>query len=121
MVLLQASGPITAYELLDRLRAERSATAAGVYRSLDFLVAQGLAYATQTTALLFGNVLAVDMGTVWTLLGLGVFSLGTLAFISRPLLFASLQPELAEAKGVSLRLYSVLFAALVALAVAECV
>jgi zinc/manganese transport system permease protein len=79
------------------------------------------AYATQTTALLFGNVLAVDMGTVWTLLGLGVFSLGTLALISRPLLFASLQPELAEAKGVSLRLYSVLFAALVALAVAECV
>ena len=58
------------------------------------------AYATQATALLFGNVLAVDMGTVWTLLGLGVFSLGTLAFISRPLLFASLQPELAEAKGV---------------------
>lgn len=79
------------------------------------------AYATQTTALLFGNVLAVDIGTVWTLLGLGVFSLVTLAFISRPLLFASLQPELAEAKGVSLRLYSVLFAALVALAVAECV
>jgi Fur family transcriptional regulator, zinc uptake regulator len=44
MVLLQASGPITAYELLDRLRTERSATAAGVYRSLDFLVAQGLAH-----------------------------------------------------------------------------
>ena len=43
-VLLQARGPITAYELLDRLRAERSATAAGVYRSLDFLVAQGLAH-----------------------------------------------------------------------------
>ena len=34
-------------------------------------------------------------------------SLGTLAVISRPLLFASLQPELAEAKGVSLRLYSI--------------
>ncbi|MBV9456024.1 MAG: metal ABC transporter permease, partial [Bradyrhizobium sp.] len=34
--------------------------------------------------------------------------------------FASLQPELAEAKGVSLRLYSVLFLALVALATAEC-
>ncbi len=43
-----------------------------------------------------------------------------LAVISRPLLFASLQPELAEAKGVSLRLYSVLFLAIVALATAEC-
>jgi zinc/manganese transport system permease protein len=79
------------------------------------------AYATQATALLFGNVLAVDVGTVWTLLWLGVVSVGILAVISRPLLFASLLPELAEAKGVSLRLYSVLFLAIVALAVAECV
>jgi zinc/manganese transport system permease protein len=79
------------------------------------------AYATQATALLFGNVLAVDVGTVRTLLWLGVVSVGILAVISRPLLFASLIPELAEAKGVSLRLYSVLFLAIVALAVAECV
>jgi zinc/manganese transport system permease protein len=79
------------------------------------------AYATQATALLFGNVLAVDVGTVRTLLWLGVVSVGMLAVISRPLLFASLLPELAEAKGVSLRLYSVLFLAIVALAVAECV
>src|ERR1700751_1684866 len=61
-------------------------------------------FATQTTTLLFGNVLAVDVGTVWTLLALGAVSLGTLAVISRPLVFATLQPELAEAKGVSLRL-----------------
>jgi zinc/manganese transport system permease protein len=78
------------------------------------------AFATQATALLFGNVLAVDASTVWTLLALGVVSLLALAVISRPLLFASLQPELAEAKGVSLRLCSVLFLAIVALATAEC-
>ena len=78
------------------------------------------AYATQATALLFGNVLAVDVQTVWTLLALGAISLVLLAIISRPLLFASLQPELAEAKGVSLRLYSVLFLAIVALTTAEC-
>ncbi len=78
------------------------------------------AFATQATALLFGNVLAVDVGTVWMLLGLGVVSVAALAVISRPLLFASLQPELAEAKGVSLRLYAVLFLAIVALATAEC-
>ena len=40
--------------------------------------------------------------------------------IARPLLFASLQPELAEAKGVNLRLFAVLFLAIVALATAEC-
>ena len=79
------------------------------------------AYATQATALLFGNVLAVDVRTVRTLLWLGVVNAGILAVISRPLLFASLMPELAEAKGLSLRLYSVLFLAIVALAVAECV
>ncbi len=78
------------------------------------------AFATQATALLFGNVLGVDIGTVWTLVALGLVSLAGLAIISRPLLFASLQPELAEAKGVSLRLYAVLFLAIVALATAEC-
>ncbi|HLY47182.1 MAG TPA: metal ABC transporter permease [Stellaceae bacterium] len=78
------------------------------------------AYASQATALLFGNVLAVERGTVWTLLALGAVGLGALAVISRPLLFASLQPELAEAKGVSLRRYSMLFLAIVALTTAEC-
>jgi zinc/manganese transport system permease protein len=38
----------------------------------------------------------------------------------RPLIFASLQPELAEAKGVPLRFVSVVFLALVAIAVSAC-
>ncbi len=78
------------------------------------------AYATQATALLFGNILGVDTTTVWALLVLGILAITALAAIARPLLFASLQPELAEAKGVSLRLVSVLFLAIVALGVAEC-
>ena len=78
------------------------------------------AYASQATALLFGNVLGVDVPTLQTLLALGIISLVSLAAISRPLLFASLQPELAEAKGVSPRLIGVLFLAIVALAVSEC-
>jgi zinc/manganese transport system permease protein len=77
-------------------------------------------YATQATALLFGNILGIDTQTVWTLLLLGLAAVTALGVIARPLLFASLQPELAEAKGVSLRLLSVLFLAIVALAVAEC-
>ena len=78
------------------------------------------AYATQVTALLFGNVLGVDTETLWALLILGAISLAALAVIARPLLFASIQPELAEAKGVSLQLVSLLFLAVVALTVAEC-
>jgi zinc/manganese transport system permease protein len=77
-------------------------------------------YATQITSLLFGNVLGVDAQTLRILIVLGVLSLGALAAIMRPLLFATLQPELAEAKGVPVRRVSMLFLAVVALAVAEC-
>ncbi len=77
-------------------------------------------FATQATSLLFGNILAVSASTVWVLLALGVFCLGVLGVIARPLLFASLQPELADAKGVRLRLLSAVFLAIVALATAQC-
>lgn len=77
--------------------------------------------ATQATALLFGNVLAVSVGTIQILFALASIGLVVLAMISRPLLFVSLQPELAEAKGMSSRLYSVVFLMLVALATAESV
>jgi len=79
------------------------------------------AYATQATALLFGNILGVEATTIWTLLGLGLVSIAALCVIARPLLFASLQPELAEARGVPMRLVSVLFLAVAGLSVAECV
>lgn len=78
------------------------------------------AYASQATALLFGNVLGVDVDTLWVLLGLGAVCLVALGVIARPLVFATLQPELAEARGVPMRAVSVLFLAIVGLATAEC-
>jgi zinc/manganese transport system permease protein len=77
-------------------------------------------FATQATALLFGNVLAVDRPMIATLAVLGLVTLGALGLIMRPLIFASLQPELAEAKGVPLRFISTAFLAIVALAVSAC-
>lgn len=77
--------------------------------------------AAQVTTLLFGNVLAVSAATLKILALLGVLTLFALALIGRPLLFASLQPELAEAKGLSIRLVGALFMAVVALAVAQSV
>jgi zinc/manganese transport system permease protein len=77
------------------------------------------AYATQVSALLFGNVLGVDATTLKTLLWLGAACLAALAVIMRPLVFATLQPELAEAKGVPVRGVSMLFLAIVAIAVAQ--
>ncbi|HUZ33982.1 MAG TPA: metal ABC transporter permease [Xanthobacteraceae bacterium] len=77
------------------------------------------AFAAQVTALLFGNVLAVERSTIATLVVLALVTLAGLAAIMRPLIFASLQPELAEAKGVPLRFVSTAFLAIVALAVSE--
>ena len=77
-------------------------------------------FATQATAILFGNVLAVDRSTIAILACLAVVTLAALAAIMRPLVFATLQPELAEAKGVPLRFVSTAFLAIVALAVSEC-
>jgi zinc/manganese transport system permease protein len=75
--------------------------------------------AGEAMSILFGSLLAVGPGTLWSLIGLGAGTLAALSVIARPLLFATLEPELAEAKGVSLRLISVLFLAIVAIAVAE--
>ncbi len=77
-------------------------------------------FATQATALLFGNVLAIDHTMIATLVVLGAITLAALAAIMRPLIFATLQPELAEAKGVPMRLVSTAFLSIVALAVSEC-
>jgi len=78
------------------------------------------AAATQAAALLFGNVLGVDESALLTLFLLAILSLVALALIGRPLVFASLQAELAEARGVPLRFVSAAFLAIVAVAVAEC-
>src|SRR5579883_1131268 len=77
-------------------------------------------YAAQAAALLFGNVLGVDNAALIALAALAALSLAALGFIARPLLFASLQPELAEARGVNVRLVSIAFLIIVAIAVAEC-
>jgi zinc/manganese transport system permease protein len=75
----------------------------------------------QATSILFGNVLAVSPATLATLLVLAVATLAALAVIARPLLFATLQPELADARGVSPRMIGVLFLGVAALAVAQSV
>jgi zinc/manganese transport system permease protein len=77
-------------------------------------------YASQAAALLFGNVLGVDRQAVMWLAILAALSLAALGVVSRPLIFASLQSELAEARGAPLQLISTAFLMIVAVAVAEC-
>jgi zinc/manganese transport system permease protein len=76
--------------------------------------------ALELNALLFGNVLGVSTLMLQTLAILTTFSLLSLAWIARPLIFSTLQPELAQAKGISLSAVSILFLAITAIVVAEC-
>ena len=77
--------------------------------------------APRRRALLFGNVLAVSPDDARRCSSASAsVTLAALAVISRPLLFASLQPELAEAQGrVAPPGVGMLFLAIVALAVAQ--
>ena len=70
-------------------------------------------------SLLFGSFLGITDGQVTTLLLVGAGALAVMAVIGRPLLFASLDPDVAAAHGVPVRLLSVVFLVVLGLAVAE--
>jgi zinc/manganese transport system permease protein len=78
-------------------------------------------YATVAFSILFGTITTVSRQDVLLLLVLGVATVGALAAISRPLTFASVDPEVAEARGVPVRLLSIGFLLILAIAVAEAV
>jgi zinc/manganese transport system permease protein len=71
-------------------------------------------------ALLFGSsTFGVTSGQVLTLAVAGLVVLLVLAVIGRPLLFASVDPQVAAARGVPVRLLSVVFLVLLGVATAE--
>ena len=78
-------------------------------------------YATQAFGLLFGSIVTVSDHQVRVLAVIAVIVLAGLVAAYRPLLFASVDPEAAEARGVSLRLLSVVLLMLVALTTAEAI
>lgn len=69
------------------------------------------------TNVLFGNLLAVTHQQLMTFAVAVAVLAAAVAFVYRPLLFASVNPAVAEAKGVPVRALSVLFMALLGLAV----
>ena len=70
-------------------------------------------------ALLFGSFLGITEVQVATLLVAGLAVVAVLAVVARPLLFASLDPDVAAARGVPVRLLSVGFLVLLGVAAAE--
>ena len=76
-------------------------------------------FATEAVNILFGDIFGVSGGQLVLLLAIGVGVLAVMAVIYRPLLFASIDPEVARARGVPTRLLGVLFLFLLALSVTE--
>jgi zinc/manganese transport system permease protein len=70
------------------------------------------------TGLLFGSITGITDDQVLALLGAGLLCLAVLAVIGRPLLFATIDAEVARARGLRVRLLSIGFLLLLALAVA---
>ncbi|TMD60228.1 MAG: metal ABC transporter permease [Chloroflexi bacterium] len=78
-------------------------------------------YATEAFALLFGTITGVSRGDVLTLVAIGAAALAALAVVYRPLLFATIDPDVAEARGVPVPALAVIFLLILAAAVAEAV
>lgn len=78
-------------------------------------------YATEAFSILFGSILAVSRQDVVRSAVVGAVALLSLAAVYRPVRFASIDPEVAEARGVPVRLLSVVFLVILALAVTEAV
>jgi zinc/manganese transport system permease protein len=73
-------------------------------------------YATEAYSLLFGEILGISGSSVIITLVAGFFILAMLAILYRPLVFTSLDEDVAEAKGVPLSLISIGFMVLVGVA-----
>ena len=78
-------------------------------------------YATEAYALLFGQILGISTTDVAITLVAGVVTLVCMIAIYRPLLFSSVDEQLASAKGVPVTALSIVFMAVLAIAVTEAV
>ena len=75
--------------------------------------------ATTAVNILFGSILSVTYSDVLVTIGAGLLTILLLACLFRPLLFASFDPDVAEARGVPVQGLSLIFLLLLALSVSE--
>ena len=76
-------------------------------------------YVSQPASLLFGSIFAIDTQTLRSAIVLSLGAIAGLVAIYRPLLFATISPEAAGARGVPVRLLTMGFLVLMAVAVSE--
>src|SRR6202165_2683173 len=78
-------------------------------------------YATEAYALLFGEIPGISSTDVVITMVAGIITIAGLVAIYRPLLFSSVDEDLASAKGVPVTVLSIAFMAILAVAVTEAV
>jgi zinc/manganese transport system permease protein len=78
-------------------------------------------YATEATNLLFGSIVGVSDAQLRDLVVVAAIVVAGIALLYRPLLFSSVDPEIAAARGVPLRVLSVAIFLLLALTTAEAI
>lgn len=128
-LLAVGTGAAISMGALERRRGTASAgDGVAIAAVFTFGLALGLLFlqlysgqAENAYAVLFGAVLGISDGDVATIAATGLTTLVALGAIARPLLFTSLDPDLAEARGVPVRALSIIFLVLLGIAVAEAV
>jgi zinc/manganese transport system permease protein len=120
-MLLGSSLGGTSIALLSRRSSHRD-----VYIGIVLAFALGLGllflslytgYATEAISILFGEILGIASIDVLRTLAFSVLILGAIGLLYRPLLFSSLDEEVAEAKGLPTLYIGIAFLLLVAIAV----
>ncbi len=103
-------------------RAHRSEIAIGMVLSVclgvgTLFLALYNGFAGQASAILFGNIFGVSSRQIAQIAVLSAGSLAVLIVFSRKLIFASIQPDLAEARGVRVSMLSLVFMVILAVSV----
>ena len=87
---------------------------------LSIYTRSSASHANAGVSILFGSILSVQPADIYRMLACGSAALAALAVVYRPLLFASIDPTSARARGVPVRALSVVFLLVLALAAAAC-
>ncbi len=76
-------------------------------------------FATAATNILFGNIFGVSNDQLYALVAIGIGVIVVMIPLARPLLFASVDPEVAAARGVHVRTLGLVFLIVLAFTVTE--
>lgn len=114
-------GGALAIGALGRRASERDVATGTI---LAFATGLGIMFASLATRnvgtvtnVLFGNLLAITSGQLWVFAGFAVIVAVAITYVFRPLLFASIDIEVAQARGIPVRALGIVFLVLLALVI----